>query len=377
MLRIKALHSRSTVRQKGIVLIMALLIVAMVTTVVVSVTWRFNLSVARNMNRWHGAQARVFLEAAEQAALQGLRLDAQLGPTDSLLEQWAQPAQLPTPVGMVSGHLEDAQGRLNLNLMVADKQDPKKPKSRLELLSSTQLMFIRFLQTIELEEGLIDLNTAMDITDAIEDWIDSDDLQTGAGGAESSYYMGLDPPIAITDNEMATVSELALVKGVTPELFKKLEPFVIALPGYKHNEAAIKPNINTLKPELLRCLNNKGRLEPLDEATFAMLKTVRDSANAEFLEQMRSPGFQSVNEFLNNPELASLWLDPKPYTDKDLVVGSNYFLLFAQASIEDQTAGGGADGGIMRRAKSILWRPTPGQENGQIPRVVRRTDANF
>lgn len=369
-------RTNSLRRQSGVVLIMALLIVALVTTVAVSVSWRFNLSVARNMNRWHGAQARVHLEAAEQFALQGLRLDLQNGPVDSLMEQWAQPVNAPSDFGMISGQLEDAHGRLNLNLMVSLPQPGQNqpPKQRYELYSVTQKMFIRLVQMIELESGQIDQNTAMQLVDAIEDWIDENDYPIGPGGAETSYYEGLDPPVAITNSEMATVSELSLVKGITPELFKKLEPYVIALPGAANDATAVKPNINTLKPELLRSLNSPDVLEPLDEASFEMLQAVRSSANAE----APSPGFQSVGEFLNHPELTPLWMGGKPFAPEDFVVSSQYFLLFAQATIEDQSEGGGSeDGRTVRKAKSILFRPSGENANGQFPRVVRRTDANF
>lgn len=377
-----ARHNKSRPkRQRGVVLIMALLIVAMVTTVVVAVSWRFNLSVVRNMNRWHGAQARVLLEAAEQFALQGLRLDVQNGPVDSLMEEWAQPVNAPSDFGMISGQLEDAHGRLNLNLMKSMPPPPPQPNQprqpippREELYSLTQKMFLRLLQTIELESGQIDMSTAVQLVDAIEDWIDPDNVPIGFGGAESSYYESLDPPIAITNGEMATVSELSLVKGMTPELFKKLEPYVIALPGYAEEQTAVKPNINTLKPALLRSINSGDVLEPMDEATFTLVQEIRAMANAE----SPSPGFQSPAEFLNHPELKHLWLGKPPFEDKDVVVSSQYFLLFAQATIEDQTEGGGSeDGRTVRKAKSILFRPSGENTQGQLPRVVRRTDANF
>lgn len=47
---------------------MALLVVALVTTIVVSVSWRFSLDMARNENRWHGSQARAYMEGGEQLA---------------------------------------------------------------------------------------------------------------------------------------------------------------------------------------------------------------------------------------------------------------------------------------------------------------------
>lgn len=365
---------KSLKQQSGVVLILALLIVALVTTIAVSVSWRFNLSVVRNANRWHGSQARVHLEAAEQFALWGLREDLKNGQVDSLMEQWAQPVNSPSPLGMISGIMEDAHGRLNLNLMIAEKQptgDNKPRKSRLELLSIQQRMFIRLLQLIPLEEGPLDETRAMEIVDAIEDWIDQGNEPIGTGGAESSYYENLDPPIFITNNEMSSVSELLLVKGMTPEIFKQVEQYVIALPGYVAEQTGKQPvlmNINTLRPELLRCLNDPMLLEPLDEAAFGALKLIRDSANAEDPLQ---PGFRSVDEFINHPEIKAVWQNP-PFKAEDFVVSSNYFLLTAQASIEDLTTGAGDENRVVRGGKSLLVRPSNGP-----PRVVRRSDAGF
>lgn len=362
-------------QQRGIVLILALLIVALVTTVVVSVSWRFNLSVVRNMNRWHGAQARVHLEAAEQFALWGLREDAKNGKVDSLKEIWAQPVNSPSSHGMIFGQLEDAHGRLNLNLLVKDPpEDPKNPPPPFELLSLPQRMLIRLLQTFELEEGVMDEGQAMELVEAIEDWIDEDSSPTGSGGAESSYYESLDPPIYITNGEMASVSELALVKGMTPQLYKLLEPHVIALPGYKAGDGKkILPNINTLQPELLRTLNRKENLQPLDESSFSDLLNARNQANDQDPLQ---PGYREAKDFIEDPVVKAIFGEPMPFTEKDFVVSSNYFLLTTQVSIEDQSAGGGDEGRVTREGKAMLYRPGE-QAQGQPPQVVRRTDAGF
>src|SRR5690606_9506515 len=99
---------------------------ALVTTIAVSVSWRFNLSMARNENRWHGSQARAYLEGGEQLARLMLREDAQLGNTDHLGEMWAQPSEpMPTDEGWIRGRIEDAHGRINLNLLM--KAPPGSP----------------------------------------------------------------------------------------------------------------------------------------------------------------------------------------------------------------------------------------------------------
>jgi general secretion pathway protein K len=56
------------------------------------------------------------------------------------------------------------------------------------------------------------------ITDSIADWIDGDELYR-AFGAESDYYMSLDPPYQAKNGFMDVPEELLLVNGVTPEIY--------------------------------------------------------------------------------------------------------------------------------------------------------------
>ena len=54
------------------------------------------------------------------------------------------------------------------------------------------------------------------------DWIDVDDIPTGSGGAESSYYRGLEKPYTARNGAMETIAELRLIKGFTDEVLLKL-----------------------------------------------------------------------------------------------------------------------------------------------------------
>jgi general secretion pathway protein K len=57
---------------------------------------------------------------------------------------------------------------------------------------------------------------------ALADWIDVDDIPTGAGGAESSYYRGLEKPYRARNGAMETIAELRLIRGFTDEVLLKL-----------------------------------------------------------------------------------------------------------------------------------------------------------
>jgi len=66
------------------------------------------------------------------------------------------------------------------------------------------------------------------IVSSVQDWIDRDE-DIHLNGAESSYYRGLDPAYEAKNGPFDDISELLLVKGVSPELF--WEPSAAAHPA--------------------------------------------------------------------------------------------------------------------------------------------------
>jgi type II secretory pathway component PulK len=60
-------------------------------------------------------------------------------------------------------------------------------------------------------------NMTEDVADAIVDWADSDDTER-ATGAESGYYSGMPQPYLPKSGPLASLDELLLVRGVTPQL---------------------------------------------------------------------------------------------------------------------------------------------------------------
>ena len=59
---------------------------------------------------------------------------------------------------------------------------------------------------------------ATPIVNSILDWIDPDD-QTHLEGAETEYYQSLNPPYVAKNGPIDDISELLLIKGVTPEIY--------------------------------------------------------------------------------------------------------------------------------------------------------------
>jgi len=64
----------------------------------------------------------------------------------------------------------------------------------------------------------VDANSISVVSDSILDWIDADDIPRAAG-AESDYYQGLAVPYYAKNAPIDDLSELLLVRGVTPEMY--------------------------------------------------------------------------------------------------------------------------------------------------------------
>jgi len=74
----------------------------------------------------------------------------------------------------------------------------------------------------ELQQALtlmgVDASDISVVSDSIQDWIQPGDLPRVAG-AKNAYYQGLDPPYDAKEAPMDDLSELLLVRGVTPEMY--------------------------------------------------------------------------------------------------------------------------------------------------------------
>ncbi len=100
--------------------------------------------------------------------------------------------------------------------------------------------------------GGLDSDEATEIANAIVDWRDKD-IIVSPDGAESAHYEGLKAPYECKNGEFQVIEELLLVKGMTPEIFSKLQK-VITIYGEG------KVNINTVDVNTLYGLGLDTRL---------------------------------------------------------------------------------------------------------------------
>lgn len=148
-------------------------------------------------------------------------------------EFWGQGvASYPVGDGVISVTVQDQDGLFNLNRLVVG--------------GVADNVFKRRCTKLFLELGLPDPE---DLTAALIDWIDADDIvysdpQTGASGAEESYYQGLANPTRCKNAPFDSLEELAGVRGFTPEVLSTLKG-LITVYGVR------QLNVNTAPPQVL------------------------------------------------------------------------------------------------------------------------------
>ncbi|QFU77761.1 general secretion pathway protein GspK [Halioglobus maricola] len=298
---------------------MALLVFALCSVLIVAMTRDFNRVYQQGSNALVMAQSRAYLLGAEGLASLALLADddadrkAELN-RDDLGEIWAREAQ-PYPLeegGWLVGELEDLQGRFNLNALA--ERAPESEGRR--QLTPAQKQFVRLLRALG-DAGLGEIE-AIALTQAIGDWLDSDN-SVRPDGAEDDYYYGLTPSYRAGNRPMVSVSELRAVSGVTPELYLALAPWVTVWPT-----KPVLLNIHTAPGMVLRSLGPDDSLEPLSEF------------DAESIVQYRAEnGFADKEDFFSHPAVADRaesMTEVRGYVGED----SSWFLLRATVEVADR-----------------------------------------
>jgi len=100
--------------------------------------------------------------------------------------------------------------------------------------------FVNFLKKRD-----VDISHADIIADSILDWIDPNDL-THINGAEDGYYGSLPDPYKTKDAPFTSIEEMALIQGVTPEIFETIRDFITVF-----GDKQIRVNVNLAPREIL------------------------------------------------------------------------------------------------------------------------------
>ncbi len=215
-------------RQRGVAVVVAVLVVALATSTASYVLWQQSLWIRQVENLTDRAQADALARAA--ASWVAVILAADDPAVDHLGEAWARRIpSFPAERAEVAGAIDDEQGKLNVNNLA--REGGASPQDL--------VAFQRLLASIGLPPA---------VAEAVLDWLDADGEPTAPNGAEDQYYLARDPAQRAANRPVLDLGELARVKGLDAAAVARLAPFVTALPE------ATPVNVNTAPPEVLRAI---------------------------------------------------------------------------------------------------------------------------
>ena len=277
--------------QKGVALLVALLVVALATVLIAGLLDHGQLAMARTRNQLRADQADAYARGLEAYAAKVLIQDMDNGAIDARDDMWAVPLP-PTPVpgGTIRATLVEMNGCFNLNNLVQNDQ----PK----------LVWVERFRRL-----LLNLQLSPDIADASVDWIDSNAVPE-TRGAEDAAYAARTPAYRAANRPFTDVSELRLVAGVDVHAWDVLSPFVCVLP------TTTTLNLNTASEPLLMSLASGITAPP-----------------AARLYQKGRAHWQSVPEAM--AELRKAGVQIRPDEEAGLSVSSTYFLASARIRLDD------------------------------------------
>ena len=256
-------------RQRGVALITAIVLVAIATVLAVHIGTRAALDLRRTAGLMALDQGWHVALGAEAWAIEVLRDDLEDSQdSDHPGESWAQPLPpLPVDDGEVRGALEDMQGRFNINnLVTSDRQVNETAVAQFErllLLVGAQTRWARIMV----------------------DWIDDGTVPEIPEGAEDGTYLSQNPPYRTANVVVTTTTEMMALPGMTLEEFERIRPYVAALP------VGTPVNLCTAKPQVLAAIVVSGT----------------DFGDEELLQSNRRDGCYPTKDFLINTLDAASW----------------------------------------------------------------------
>lgn len=255
-------------RVRGVALIIALVIVALATIFAARIGADGALDQRRAATLLAQEQSLHVAYGAENWVMEILLTDAQHSQQVTLNQTWAMPMPpLPIEGGEVVGHVEDLAGRFNLNNLVT-------PQGSKNVFAYA--WFQRLLVRLQLEPKWASL---------LLDWIDPDNTADGPDGAEDGVYLGMNPPYRPPNRPISSTSELMSLPGFGIERYRKLQPYVAALPiGTPLNVCtapgllldSLAPTLSAFSqdPKMLATYRAKGCFPTLRDVTTALQSTL-------------------------------------------------------------------------------------------------------
>ncbi|WP_407695855.1 type II secretion system minor pseudopilin GspK [Shewanella avicenniae] len=299
-------------KQRGVALIMVLLIVAIIAVLATTISGRNQLSVRRTINLAMYDQAYWYALSAEELARKVLKQDLDDSEGRVHLQQYWALANvvLPAESGQIGGQLSDLRSCFNLNALAQD--GPKPQNGQAETMSLAGRQFAALLESLGVDDF-----SAEQLVYRIKDYLD-EDSDVSSLGAEDAEYESRKVPYRAANTLMNDRSELRAVLGVPKELYQQLQPYICVIPG--NNSQVL--NVNTVKPEQAALL------------AAMLLNKVSVNEAENIIEQRSANGYDKIEDFWEQGSLTTI-AQQDDQLKSSMSINSKFFKLEAAAQVDD------------------------------------------
>ncbi|MGL4269895.1 MAG: type II secretion system minor pseudopilin GspK, partial [Plesiomonas sp.] len=307
----------------GMALILVLLMLAVLSVLATGFTLRLQQQIRYSESRQQAAQAYWYALSAEEQAVALLQASLADDPRANLSQAWAVGEQVyPLSGGEIRLQIHDQQACFNLNALAGIKAEAGSNER-----PHREQQFLALLAALNTPEQPLDTYQAEQVADSLWEYVDADSQRNSRYGAEDSDYLARAVPSLTANTLLADVSEFRAVQGVDAAFYRRLQPWICALP-----QPRWQLNINTLSVEQVPLL--QALLTPYLSAEQTQALLARRPAD----------GWRDAAAFWAEPELSGIDDAGRTKLAAQIAVTSHYFQLDGRVQV----------GRITLRVRSLL-----------------------
>lgn len=304
--------------EKGLALIITLLVTTIIVAVITEIVHAVYVHTSFTSSYKDGQRAALLAEGGIELAASVIN-NIMKDKGYTMLKAKDTQQVIAADDGVLSLKVEDEQAKFFINSIVLPNGETN---------TEQYTVFLRLLNGLELKD---------EFADTLADWIDVNDEPRPMGGETYDYYNRLSPAYAAKGGGLDTIEEILLVKGYTPQIYKKLMPFITVYANEPGNiTAASKININTASKEVIMALS-----DTISEEMAQGLIDYRDKNPFKDMADIRKvPGFETIGFSLQGK----------------ITVKSSIFRIFARGRVGDGVREIEAVVDIKNSNKILYWR---------------------
>lgn len=294
--------------EKGFALIITLLVTAVIIAAVTELVYGIYISLSNTNNFKNSQRAALLARAGVDMAKAGIEEMRKLNPYMTMDKEGLSFAYTKED-GNIEIRVFDEQGKVSLKIAY-----PSTGIVNEKLYGN----YVRLLKLLNEDDA---------VTDTLSDWLDMDDEPRRNGAEWSDYYQRLTHPYKPKNDYPDSLEEILMIKGYTPQMYKKISPFVTV-----YTDGLI--NINTASKEVLMSLS--------DEMTESLVQKIIAYRNETHFKDrsdiMKVDGFGTLGFSLQ---------------DRITVQGS-VFRIYSKAKVEDSVRE--VEAVVQAGGKVMYWR---------------------